>query len=70
MRTLETTTAPFLPSLRLEMMRMMTLHHVKWTSCFETKRKHPFSDFWHINDDFVRKKAKNTIFKGKKAWSY
>ena len=46
--TLGTTAGSFSPYLCLEMMRMMSLHHRKWTSCFETKRKHPFLWFWTI----------------------
>jgi hypothetical protein len=68
--TLETTAAPFSPSLHLEMMCMRLFHHGKWRSCFETKRKHPFGDFWHLNDDFAIKNATNIISKAEKAPSY
>jgi hypothetical protein len=37
---------------------------------FETKRKHPFGDFWHFNDDFAIKNATNIISKAEKAQSY
>jgi hypothetical protein len=39
-------------------------------SCFETKRKGLFCDFWHIHDDFAIKNATNIIFKAGKAPSY
>jgi hypothetical protein len=52
------------------MMRMRLFHHGKWRSRFETKRKHPFGDFWHIHDDFAVKNATKTIFKAEKAPSY
>jgi hypothetical protein len=49
---------------------MMVLHHGKWMSGFETKRKHLFCDFWHITDDFAIKNATNIFFKAEKALSY
>jgi hypothetical protein len=49
---------------------MMFVHHGKWRSRFETKRKHPFGDFWHFNDDFAIKNATNIISKAEKAPSY
>jgi hypothetical protein len=50
---------------------MMVLHDGKWRSRFETKRKHPFCDFWHITDDFAMKNATNNIFsRSEKAPSY
>jgi hypothetical protein len=49
---------------------MMFLHHGKWRTCFETKRKGLFCDFWHIHDDFAIKNATNIIFKAGKAQSY
>jgi hypothetical protein len=52
------------------MMRMRLFHHGKWRSRFETKRKHPFGDFWHFNDDFAIKNATNIISKAEKAQSY
>jgi hypothetical protein len=51
-------------------MRMRLFHHGKWRSRFETKRKHPFGDFWHFNDDFAIKNATNIISKAEKAPSY
>jgi hypothetical protein len=36
--TFETAAAPFSPSFRLKVMQMMSFHHGKWTSGFETKR--------------------------------
>jgi hypothetical protein len=41
-----------------------SLHHGKWRSCFETKRKHPF--FWHITDNFALKNATTSFPKLKK----
>jgi hypothetical protein len=49
---------------------MMFLHHGKWRSRFETKRKVSFCDFWHITDDFAIINATNIIFKAEKAQSY
>jgi hypothetical protein len=43
--TLEMAAAPFLPFLRLEMMWMIMLHHGKWMSGFEMKRKGLFLRF-------------------------
>jgi hypothetical protein len=48
----------------------MVLHHGKWRSGFETKRKVFFCDFWHIHDDFAIKNATDTCSKAEKAPSY
>jgi hypothetical protein len=49
---------------------MMSLHHGKWMSGFETMRKGLFCDFWHIHDEFAMKNATNIIFKAGKTQSY
>jgi hypothetical protein len=40
---------------------MMVLHHGKWRSGFETKRKVCFCDFWHIHDDFALKMLQTPV---------
>jgi hypothetical protein len=68
--TLETAATPFSSSLHLEMMQLRLFHHGKWMSRFETKRKLPFCDFWHFNDDFAHLSTTNTIFKAENTPSY
>jgi hypothetical protein len=64
--TLEMTAAPFLPPLHLEMAWMMFLHHGKWTSSFETKRKSLFGDFWQMKMILHNRTLKRPFSKLKK----